>query len=200
LICERNYCVQPDTCINGAPCPAGSTCNTHLNPALCLPGSSDQCNRDEQCSVGEYCDLFSGRCITGCRNDANCAGQCGGTRACFCGNNRECTSNSPTLPGQSCGEQGQCQSGTACAPNDPMDPLCALDSAIGGLPIPGFSLCERNCRPVCDLLVNLIANTCAESESCQAPSELLIGLIMDLISGEGNFDPTTSTVGFCYPQ
>lgn len=198
LICEAGYCVQPDSCARGETCGTGFSCNQNVQPPACLPGSNDQCNRDEQCGVSEYCDLFTGRCLTGCRNDAACEGKCG-TSACYCGNNRSCTDVPPTAGGnEACGDHNECGSGTACAPDDPANPLCLVDDLLGGfpIPIPGMEICEQSCRQVCDLLVSFVVNPCPQGQSCQAPTGALVDLIGGLVSGE--FDPD-STVGFCYP-
>ena len=89
---RRAYCVDPEPCDNGS-CPPGFTCADNYNPPVCLPDGSGECTQDLQCPAGEYCDLFSNTCAPGCRDDADCVGQCGDSALCTCNNNRQCVSD-----------------------------------------------------------------------------------------------------------
>ncbi|MBI3178509.1 MAG: hypothetical protein HYZ27_02535, partial [Deltaproteobacteria bacterium] len=90
LVCAAGYCINGDPCIGGnntcpnaAACPGGFTCATNLNPPACLPDDANECTRNEQCPTGEYCELLTGRCELGCRDNHDCEGQCtAGTQPC----------------------------------------------------------------------------------------------------------------------
>lgn len=220
MVCASGHCVPPDPCGQGNSCPVGMTCYTNLTPPSCLPTGSNQCSRDEQCGAGAYCDLFTGACKSGCRNDTECTAKCGTLtpgNQCICGASHQCSAGRPGsgggggggTSGGSCGSLAECSAGSACAPNDPMDMTCAFDSMFGGTGADsgfgGFGglgglagICPKSCHTVCDLMLSLIIDTCPNGTTCQAPSGVLLDLMTMLLGGGTDAPAASTTTGFCY--
>ena len=157
LVCEEPYCVDPEPCDNGN-CPPGYTCADNYNPPVCLPDGSGECTQDLQCPAGEYCDLFSNTCAPGCRDDADCVGQCGDSALCTCNNNRQCVSDGSGTLGGPCDIDANCPGGTICAYDDPQAGITCDLIPVGN--------CDKSCRQVCDLATSAIIDTCPPGQSC----------------------------------
>ena len=185
LICEPPSCEDPDPCSDGT-CPEGFTCADNYDPPVCLPDGVGECTRDEQCPSGEYCDLFSGTCAPGCRDDADCLGQCPGASVCTCNNVRQCVDSQSGSLGSSCSDDTQCPGGTICAYDDPTAGLTCDTLGIGN--------CAKSCRQVCDLATSLIIDTCPPGSQCggdDLTQSLITQLLGDAISG-------SSSASVCY--
>ncbi|MEC9464863.1 MAG: Dickkopf N-terminal cysteine-rich domain-containing protein [Myxococcota bacterium] len=185
LVCEPPSCEDPEPCVNGV-CPDGFTCADNYDPPVCLPEGVGECTRDEQCPAGEYCDLFSGTCAPGCRDDADCFGQCPGSEICTCNNARQCVDFQSGSLGSPCSDDAQCPGGTVCAYNDPTAALTCDTLGIGN--------CDKSCRQVCDLTTSLIIDTCPSGTQCggdDALQSFITQLLGDAISG-------SSSASVCY--
>lgn len=189
LVCVAGSCTNPDACVNGT-CQTNYECNTVSNE--CFPIGTNECLRDEDCPAGKYCELFNGTCQIGCRNDLECEGQCPLGTGCSCDSTHTCVDDTINT-GDSCNGTN-CPSGSACAPIDPSDFTCLLSNAFDFdvAPIPG--ICPKECKIVCDILLEPIQPKCPSGTSCE-PEGGFIGILFALLGGTGG---TTSTVGFCY--
>ncbi len=188
LICENGYCVNPPPCASDTDCPEDEWCNTNFNPPGCFPDEFGGCIRDDQCPIGQYCNLFSGSCETGCRTDADCLGQCPGASVCSCNAMHQCTEGA--LQGESCTDNAQCPGGTVCAPTDADDVNCLgpLEGLLGP--------CEKSCLVVCDVLMSQIVSQCPAGETCQTPGGIMGALVGLMGNATGQ---QSETVGVCYP-
>jgi len=191
---QQSCGAKPATCTTAANCPSDFICDTdHICRDANHP--SGGCHRHEQCGQDEYCDLTSGSCETGCRDDNACHHQCGSQPRCVCNGVHACVAESggqsPTpTPGTTCSAQAQCNAGWDCSPIDPNDPMCAVDGIWGDL---ALGLCAKTCHQVCDLLISQLVNTCTVG-SCTAPTSTILGVI-GALAGAGS---VPSTTGFCY--
>jgi len=190
LICDDGHCVNAPPCAEDTDCPESEWCNTRFNPPGCFPDEFGGCVRDDQCLAGQYCNLFSGSCQSGCRSSIDCQGQCPGQSACSCNALHECVGES--LQGDNCEENTQCPGGTICAPENQDDINCLGEDLLGGL----LGTCNKSCLGVCDILVHQISPQCPSGETCQIPGGIMAALF-DLILGSGGNQ--SSTVGVCYP-
>ncbi len=223
LVCSGGYCVNPkpcsgaaNSCPNAGNCDAGYDCATNLNPPGCLPTNANECTRDELCPTGEYCELLTGTCEPGCRDNHDCAGVCGAgavdgtacTQAtesvcsslvcdpsgfcstCYCPASHQCSEGQVTTPGGSCTDDAGCPGGTICAYNDPANALTCDLFPVGD--------CSKSCRVICDLLMSQIMNTCPPGEECGGGGGLFETLIFEWFRSLFG-DNTSSSASACYP-
>ncbi len=162
LVCKDGYCTNPEPCAAGNTCSSGNTCHTNVNPPGCFPDGTNECVRDEQCPAGEYCELFSGTCESGCRDNSEC------TDGNSCNSSHSCVSGSVGGPGDACSSNADCGGGMACAYNDPtMASICMFGSVVPGID------CSESCHVVCDTLVNAVINTCPANETCGGDDKIM---------------------------
>ncbi len=197
LVCTAGYCVNPTPCGSGNTCASGYACNTNYNPPACFPVGTNECVRDDQCVVGEYCQLFTGTCEPGCRSNTDCVGQCGASAtSCSCDANRDCTAGAVSGNGSTCTDDSSCPAGTVCAINDPDSALtCGFLGDLGGLPIPGVGGgdCSKSCRTTCDALANLVENTCPAGQTCGGSSSWM-SIIQQMFAD----DMESESASVCY--
>jgi hypothetical protein len=198
LLCNTttDYCTNPTPCVGGAggTCAVGYECNDNLNPPGCLPEGTAGCTRDDMCPAGQYCELFNGQCAPGCRNDADCAGQCGGATPCVCDGTRVCSDNSlsnvcltrDASGCSSCADDSGCPGGSVCAKGDFLTcTACALAGACPPECTAGY------CRQVCDGLTSIIIDTCPGDTQCGGPgsgdpiADLFMAIFTALLNSSG---------------
>jgi hypothetical protein len=168
LICDikTGQCQDRGGCYQDSQCPLGNICELGLfrcvagcrDEADCLLGSgclrtpSDaplgvcsvgSCSTNDQCGVGQFCDLTVNRCVRDdrgpfcgpCQRFDPLDPQCGNP-ANYC----LIDTGDPTRRGHYCGvdcsQQQACPQGYTCAPviivGPPATPACALDECVGG--------------------------------------------------------------------
>jgi len=181
-----------------------------------LPGDTVDCTSDLFCPSGTFCELFTGTCQTGCRDDVDCQGQCGGgTTTCACNGEHVCAGKTVGAVGDECDANEDCPGGTVCAVNSPnaLEALpCQLGNLGGGIPgggaggIPGggaggFPLpgCDKSCKVACDLLSSQISDPCPSGEQCGS-GDLFMDLIGAVFTGAIPTGGTETNASICYPK
>lgn len=208
LVCTANYCVNPNPCTTPDICPNGQICHDNFNPPACFPDETAQCVRDEQCTASQFCELFSGRCQAGCRDNYDCQAcgnavtqpaycQCpAGSAQCSCDSAHACVPRAISDIGDTCDKNEDCPGGTKCAVDQPgMNGLACQLGGMFGFPIPG---CTKSCRVVCDTLVGAIVNTCPPGQVCGSGDlfqDLIAVIFTGALTGAAGGETTASV---CY--
>ena len=170
LVCDGGQCVNPQPCQSGNFCQSGFECFENLVPPGCLPEGSSQCSRNEQCPPNSYCNSFTSKCQSGCRDINDCVGKCPGSPVCACGSSHTCTTNMVGMLGDVCNSDEDCPGGTRCAPDDPQAGImCSLGGGLGGA---GGGQCVSSCRQVCDILASKVVDTCPQGQSCGGDGDI----------------------------
>jgi hypothetical protein len=155
LVCVSGFCTNPVPCGPGNTCTqADYTCNTNTNPPGCFPKGSVECTDNLQCPAGKYCELFTGKCEVGCRDNSDC------------GVDEICRADHVCAVHHVVGPEEACEQAIDC----PVDTTCALNATLmaafcAGKPSSTWG-CGRSCRWNCNVWTEPYFPKCPTDHYC----------------------------------
>ena len=180
-------CEYVSQCVTDYDCSDIQRCEREENWKICqLDISPDTCDKDEDCEIGEVCDIpVIGMGVCRSLNECEITSECATGYECeFNGTFNECVKSVPCVVDEDCGfgyrcletlPENQCEYANECATADDCPALNSCDVegnwTVCNFTSGTFCTSDANCAPdeYCD--ITIVAGSCVSRNQCYADED-----------------------------